>query len=86
MKSKSIDLLLTDPPYGISIAKRGKIGNGRQFTPKNWDAAVPTRALFHEMLRVARKHIIWGGNYFTFALPPSKGWLVWWKNDGLPCH
>jgi hypothetical protein len=35
------------------------------------------------MLRVARRHVIWGGNYFTVALPPSRGWLVWWKKDGL---
>ena len=28
--------------------------------------------------------MIWGGNYFTYALPPSMGWLYWDKGqDGL---
>ncbi len=27
LPDKSIDLLCTDPPYGIGISKRGQIGN-----------------------------------------------------------
>ena len=43
----------------------------------------PTLAVFPEILRVANRHVIWGGNYFAH-LPPSRGWLVWYKMDGLP--
>lgn len=25
--------------------------------------------------------ILWGGNYFTDFLPPSMGWIVWWKKN-----
>ncbi|MBI2030334.1 hypothetical protein HYT05_01800 [Candidatus Kaiserbacteria bacterium] len=49
LPDKSIDLLCTDPPYGIGIAKRGKLGNAK-FTPKNWDAAIPPKIYFDEML------------------------------------
>lgn len=29
------------------------------------------------------KQIIWGGNYFTDFLPPSRGWIAWDKIDGV---
>lgn len=86
MPTKSVDLIVADPPYGIDIASRGNVGGGRSFTTKRWDASIPSRAIFHEMLRVGKRHIIWGGNHFTFCLPPSRGWLVWYKKDGLPVH
>ncbi|MGE0236069.1 DNA-methyltransferase [Methylocystis sp.] len=86
LPDKSIDLLCTDPPYGIGISKRGQIGTGRPFTPKRWDTSAPPKAYFDEMRRVSKAQIIWGGNYFANMLPASRCWLVWWKNDGLPCH
>ena len=36
------------------------------------------------MRRVSQHQIIWGGNYFAHLLPPSNGWLVWYKMGGLP--
>jgi len=85
MGDKSVDLIVSDPPYGLKIARRGKIGGGgRQFTPKQWDSSIPRPEYFYEMRRVAKNLIIWGGNYFTAYLQPSRGWLVWYKNDKLP--
>src|SRR5262249_8191082 len=85
MPSKSIDLILTDPPYGIGIATQGYVGaRGRSFAPKTWDARIPCLEYFSEMRRVSKNQIIFGGNYFAHMLPPSQCWLVWWKNDGLP--
>lgn len=85
MKTKSVDLLLTDPPYGISIARgRTYLGSGgKVFSPKTWDSTIPDKDIFDEMLRVSKHQIIWGGNHFTAHLPASRCWLVWWKNDGL---
>lgn len=83
LPDKAVPLLLTDPPYGLGIAKRGSIGRSKRFTPKAWDVA-PPRAYFEEMLRVSEHQIIWGGNYFTPFLPASRCWLVWYKKDGLP--
>jgi DNA modification methylase len=84
MPDQSIDLIITDPPYGINVAKSGSIGRGgRQFTRKTWDKEIPNKEYFDEMRRVSRHQIIWGGNYFSHFLPSSRCWLVWWKNDGL---
>ena len=84
LPDNAVDLVLTDPPYGLNIAKTGRIGKGKRFTPKAWDIAIPTKEYFDEMRRVSRNQIIWGGNHFTQHLPSSRGWLVWWKKDGLP--
>jgi site-specific DNA-methyltransferase (adenine-specific) len=84
MPDKSVEIVITDPPYGINIGRQGFIGRGgRQFTRKAWDVAIPSKDYFDEMRRVSRKQIIWGGNYFSHYLPSSRCWLVWWKNDGL---
>jgi DNA modification methylase len=54
LADKSIDLVCTDPPYGLGIAKSGALGNSR-FTPMNWDASIPGAECFREMLRVSKQ-------------------------------
>jgi site-specific DNA-methyltransferase (adenine-specific) len=85
MPDKSVSLILTDPPYGLNIARGGQVGgNGRAFTPKTWDKCPPAQEYFDEMLRVSKHQVIWGGNMFSHLLPKSRCWLVWYKKDGLP--
>lgn len=70
------DLVLTDPPYGI-FACGGKWGKKDQL---GWD-----RCKFDDIqivLDAGTNQIIWGGNYY--ALPISRGWLVWYKRDAVP--
>lgn len=83
---KCIDLIITDPPYGLGIAQKGRVGLSQLFEPKSWDAQRPPRIYFNEMRRISQHQIIWGGNYFADYLPPSRCWLAWWKNAGLPRH
>ena len=81
MPDKCIDLLLTDPPYGIG-ADRGANGFGSGTSRKyvgGWDKSAPATEYFTEMLRVSKHALIFGGNYFTDRLPVSKTWLVWDK-------
>lgn len=72
------DLMLTDPPYGLNIAKGGKLGSSKLRYPKqHWDKSAPAPWLLDSLRAKANSQIIWGGNYF--GLPGSKGWLVWNK-------
>lgn len=78
MPDKSVDLVLTDPPYGIKADSnpiRSRFTHGKT----NWDNERPTKEYFDEMIRVSKNQIIWGGNYFIDYLFPTMGWLVWDK-------
>lgn len=78
----SFDLLLTDPPYGIGRDGQKKSVR-KAYDFKGWDRVRPEREIFQELIAKARKSIIWGGNYFTYALPPEMKWLVWDKGQRI---
>ena len=82
------DLAIVDPPYGIGIDKdinikkpdRKSTWNKKpKYTPKNWDSSAPEKQYFIELFRVSKNQIVWGGNYFTNFLTPSKCWIFWDK-------
>ncbi len=82
IKDKSIDLVLTDPPYGIG-ADKGVGGFGSsEHTAKhykdNWDIR-PSKEYFDNILRISKSIIIFGGNFFTDLLPCNGHWIVWDK-------
>ena len=87
-----VDLVLTDPPYGINIAakpnvggteriKRGGFGNVRPsvFEISDWDKEAPSKETLTQVISASERAIIWGGNYF--GLPGTSGWLVWDKDN-----
>ena len=77
-----VDLMLTDPPYGIGIDGQKESVNRKAHDFLGWDNETPERLVF-EMLRYkSNGQIVWGGNYFTDKLPhPTKGWLFWDKGQ-----
>ena len=85
-----VDLVLTDPPYGIGEDGGDKMryGPGRTHfsIPKHqrmgWDIERPSRECFGLLMAAAPHWIIFGGNYFADLLPPSPGWLYWDKRIG----
>jgi site-specific DNA-methyltransferase (adenine-specific)/modification methylase len=71
-----VDLVLTDPPYGINACNM-TLGNGKKdFHRGDWDKDKPDLSW---MLAMESKLCVWGGNYFTDVLPPTNHWLVWHK-------
>lgn len=90
LPDKCIDLVLTDPPYGIGYDKQArsvagtKYGNAkaqkRNYGETNWDNKTPEKEVFNEIVRVSKNQIIFGGNYFANMLSNSKCWLVWDKH------
>jgi DNA modification methylase len=80
----SIDLVCTDPPYGIKIIGGGGRGiNGwKDFRDQGaWDKIRPSKNIFDAIFRVSKNQVIWGGNYFTDILPPSQQWFIWNKGQ-----
>ena len=79
LPDKCIDLVLTDPPYGIArFGNRVELSNRIDSSAKinKWDKK-PTQELFNEIFRVSKNQIIWWANNFT--LPESEYFLIWNK-------
>lgn len=90
-----VDLVLTDPPYGIGADKGAAIGgtdaSGRYVRrPKQyegtWDAARPTEGEFTTILAAGKAAVIWGGNYFADLLPQGGRWMFWDKLNSMPSY
>ncbi len=80
-----VDLVLTDPPYGIGEAKgknksRGCGAKARDYGVANWDDSPAPRWIFDALAEKTPQLIVFGGNYYAF--PPSPCWLVWDKDNG----
>lgn len=71
-----VDLVLTDPPYGIAYdASHSKYKNGIDRGNADWDIAPFEPACLLNL----GDAIIWGGNCFSSRLPDSPKWLAWIK-------
>ena len=70
LPDKCVDLVLTDPPYGLGIDGQkqqfcnNKKHNRKEHKQKDWDSAIPPKEVFDEIKRVAKNMIVWGGELF----------------------
>jgi 16S rRNA G966 N2-methylase RsmD len=85
-----IDMVFTDPPYGISHSgkgisaptKSGHMVEGNDFGEILGDGDVNVAIGSFELcqkLYPESRLIFWGANYYPSALPNGHGWLVWDK-------
>jgi DNA modification methylase len=97
MDGNKIDLVFTDPPYGISVVQGSKVGGNKGFgsvgggkivKAKNYsqiigdDTTDTARDFYNTCISLGMENfIIWGGNYFTDFLNPSMCWIVWDKEN-----
>jgi site-specific DNA-methyltransferase (adenine-specific) len=74
----AIDLVLTDPPYGIGLdTSYDKFKNSKQYqTIEGDDVPFDPRPLLQFY---SCPMILWGGNCFADRLPRHTGWLAWFK-------
>jgi len=88
-----VDLVLTDPPYGVSMDKGfGGVesfgGRGMPIARKqyadSWDSTRPSKEHFKYIIDLAKLIMIFGGNYFFDILPQSTHWIVWDKKNTMP--
>ena len=76
-----VDLVLTDPPYGIGEAagvnkSRSKLAIAKDYGDDNWDNKPIAQDLINQL--ITQPAIVFGGNYYT--MPASSCWLVWDKH------
>jgi site-specific DNA-methyltransferase (adenine-specific) len=89
---KFFDLAVVDPPYGIGAGLVSGYNNNKiisretVYSPKNWDNERPKQDYFDQLFRTSKNVFVWGGNYFTDYLPPSKNWVIWDKVQPFDFH
>ena len=76
------DLAIVDPPYGIGFSSKkqsnfGKGGINHEY--KGWDKEIPKAEYWEQLFRVSKNQIVWGANYMTDYLKPSRCWISWYK-------
>jgi DNA modification methylase len=88
MAGGKADMVFTDPPYGISIVKGGKVGGNSlaktgTYAPVAGDDTIDVAIEAIQVIKTlsAKVEIIWGGNYYANALENSSCWIVWDKDN-----
>jgi len=84
MTDNQFDLAIVDPPYGgnDAIGLKDNKSKGKQATKRTdykvFENIAPSKEYFNELIRVSKKQIIWGVNFYkNYDL--SGGRIVWDK-------
>lgn len=81
------DLAVVDPPYFSGPERRSYYGSEisttkikRKYYPVTDHWEVPQREYFDELLRISKRYIVFGCNYFDYVFTPGR--IVWDKCNG----
>lgn len=86
MPDKSVDLIITDPPYGINVQHINCVASRKDSRSKDkirWDNNTLSEEYYKEMERVSKNQIIFGANYQN-CFNGKMGAIVWDKLQPLP--
>lgn len=86
---ETVDLVLTDPPYGVGEVTHNRANSqrgaaaakSRDYGEIAWDEETPEAELIQAVIAKGRYAVVWGGNHLGL-LPPASCWLVWDKDNG----
>tara|TARA_Y100000310_G_C20479540_1_gene714017 strand:+ start:194 stop:838 length:645 start_codon:yes stop_codon:yes gene_type:complete len=81
---ENVDLVLTDPPYGISLDT--DYTRFRSASARNWNEIITGDTELFEpafLTSVGKTACLFGANYYSHRLPVGK-WLIWNKRDEGP--
>ena len=89
LDSNTMDMVYTDPPYGISIQKKGgNVGGGKLAKVQHYehfknDISTETAKDAYNLCSSMGIEVLifWGANYYAESLPPSSCWIVWDKEN-----
>jgi DNA modification methylase len=88
MDGSVVDMVYTDPPYGISIVQNSSVGGGKlakvgKYAPIAGDDSIDVAIESIQVIKTlgAKVEIIWGGNYYSNHLENSSCWIVWDKQN-----
>ena len=80
-----VDLVLTDPPYGVNLntsyksSQRGVLAGANDYPPVYGD----DKPFDPKILLSFDNLILFGANYYSSRLPDSGQWFIWDKRDGV---
>jgi DNA modification methylase len=83
LEPTAVDLVLTDPPYGISVAEMNCASNrndGRSKVVEEWDTK--TYGNIMAIKNAGKNYVIWGGNYYN-CFGMNGGAIIWDKLQPL---
>ena len=76
---KSIDVVITDPPYGI-LGGSKTIGGSKLYKANeyncDWDNERISKEILNEIFRISKNQIIFGYNYISDLLPITNSLIV----------